>query len=60
MNERAKELLLELFKEQDCVDCTLNDFCKENDKTVCSILVDKYIEFLRHKKKWPVSRSFLF
>lgn len=51
MNERAKELLLKLFKEQDCVDCTLNNFCKENDKTVCSILVDKYIEFLRHKKK---------
>lgn len=42
MDETTKELLLKLFKEQECGECTLNDFCKANNETVCSILANKY------------------
>lgn len=51
MDESTKELLVKLFKEQECEECTLNDFCKSNNETVCSILANKYSDGLRKKKK---------
>lgn len=51
MDERAKEVLVDIFKNQECKECTLSKFCNANEETVCSILVNKYSEVLRKKKK---------
>lgn len=51
MDEKTKEILVDIFKTQECKECTLNKFCTENDETVCAILVNKYSEVLRNKKK---------